>query len=415
MMAAKRIKGSVLLLAAVASFIATLAGVSFLTFVSLLGGQVDREINDSQSLSRNRRSGDEVAPQNVPHRESFADFLYLSNIERDPLRHDIVRFLTPDTLDARVHSNDTIWIENAPNDRPRFMGRVTNTPYCILPHGNHARFDEGFGYRLAIPFPESAQSIRDYSGYNWGTGGQDSLTQIAFSGNNIFYRKCGKIRINGVDMIHCDPSSLGSQYVPIPPSGAIFINGKVWISASRGRVDRMDGAYPESLFNDGDFISQGFSGMLSIGSSETMIIVDDLIYQHAKADNSVPTTIDSCADILGLVSENYVMVGRHVRDTVYIDAGIAALRGAFSVQDIYWSLPPDWDNEKDALLVWGSIAQRCHGLIHTHLPNYHQRGFISKHYCSDVRFANNRPIYFPEVRLNRQNRMLYMLDQGDEG
>jgi hypothetical protein len=406
MMAAKRNKASVLVAAVISSFITSLAGLFFFTFASVVHGQVNHEIGDVHSALSNRRASDEVTPQIIERHQSFADFIYLSNEERDPVRHDPIYFWTPDTLNGWIHSNDTLHFSyGCPNIQG---GRITSPepiyvpPDCELPPGS--------GYYPAIQFPDSAADLRNYSGYNIGTLGHDSLTQLGLSVDHIYFRKCGKVRINGVDKIRCDPATMGQNYIHIPPSGVIFVNGKVWISAARGRADRMDGAYPESLFYDGNFISQGFSGALTIGSSDTIIIVDDLIYRHAKADNSVPTAMDSCSDILGLVSENWVMIGRHVRDSVYINAGITALRAAFSVQDIYWSLPPDWDNEKVALFVWGSIGQRYHGLIHTQVPYGHSRGFIAKHYNYDVRFTRNRPPYFPEARFADQYRVRYMQD-----
>jgi hypothetical protein len=413
MMAAKRNKGSALVAAAITSFIASLAGIFFLTYVTVLANQVDREINDTQSQLGKSRSGEVVAPQSVERHESFADFLCLSDKERDPILTDSICYWTPDTLNGRVHSNDTIWIASAPIDRPAFMRRVTNVPLCIMPPYNHARFDEGWGYHPPVIFPENANELRNYSGFNIGSQGPESLTQLTLSGDNIYFRKCGKIRINGVDKIHCTPALIGENFIVIPPSGAIFVDGKVWISAARGRVDRMDGAYPESLYNDGNFVSQGFSGLLTIGSSDTMIICDDLIYQHANADNSVPSTMDSCADILGLISENWIMVGRRTPNITHINAAMVALHGGFSVQDIYCWVPPGWDNEKQSLFFWGSIAQLNRGIIHSHEPSYHLRGFIQKDYHYDVRFADNRPLYFPLTGTTGRYRLRYISGQND--
>jgi len=53
--------------------------------------------------------------------ETFADYLYLSDIEEDPVRDEPIRFWTPDTLDGKVHSNDTIRVMGS----PRFMKRVS--------------------------------------------------------------------------------------------------------------------------------------------------------------------------------------------------------------------------------------------------------------------------------------------------
>jgi hypothetical protein len=451
-------QGSILVMAVVLSFVTVLLGVTFLTYAVTLHDTISREIAKSQVLYdaqagvyngladqiagrqlqgglRNfyddnkmgydiDREGNEEIDIGTLHQisvrglglsdyedlgltgelnvkfswETYADYLYISNYEEDPLRHGRIYFWTPDTLDGKVHSNDTIWIQSAPNDRPRFMKRVTTTPNKIMPPGHHARFDDtdSPGQRSPILFPDQAEELRNVAGWAAGTQGHDSLTQLGLSGQYIFYRKCGKYHVNGVDKIRCDPSYMGQNYIPIPPSGVIFIYGKTWVSAARGRTDRMDGLYPDSSFNDGNFVSQGFGGQLTIGSADTMIIVDNLIYQRARTDinKTVPTTMDSCSDLLGLVSENYIMIGRYVTDTVYVQAAMAAMRGAISVQDIYWSQPPDWDNEKQSLFVTGSLAMYNRGLVHTHEPYYHLRGFIEKDYHYDVRLMDNPPPHF---------------------
>jgi hypothetical protein len=329
--------------------------------------------------------------------ETYADYLYISHRERDSLRHEIIRFWTPDTLDGKVHSNDTIHIV-ATSDRPRFMKRVTTTMRFIDPANNHARFDEGWGAKTPIYFPDQADEIRlnsGVSGPDWGSIGPDSLVQIVLDGAGVRHRKCGLTRINGVDSITCDPPSIAaSLWEPIPQSQVIFIYGKVWISGSRGRPMLLDGPVPERLNYIG-YTSPGLQGQLTIGSSDTMIITDNIIYARARPNNSVPVSMDSCSDILGLVSERYIMVGKHVRDTVYINAALAAVSGSISVQDIYWNRYPGWDNEKQSLFIWGSLAQRNRGIVHTtDYPLGHLRGFIEKDYHYDWRFKENPPPHF---------------------
>jgi hypothetical protein len=446
-------KGSILVMAVVLSFVTILLGVTFLTFAVTLHNNVSYEIADKQCLydvhaglmwgladktmgrdshgvmrpyyennwigysfsavggedidigqlseiSVYGRGRSEYEGLNISRKmslnfswETYADYLYISNKERDPVRGDIIRFWTPDTLDGKVHSNDTIHIQESA-DRPRFMKRVTSTRNYYDPPGNHARFDQGKGPRAPIFFPDQATELRNVAGWTTGTSGHDSLTQLVLSDGFIFYRQCGRIIVNGVVKIHCTPDFMGDQYVTIPPSGVIFIYGKCWVTASRGRKDMMDGPYPESSMTDGILVSNGFEGQLTIGSSDTMIIPDNIVYKHARSNYSVPTTMDSCRDILGLVSENYIMVGRLVRDTVYINAALAAVRGSISVEDIYWYDPPLWDNEKQSLFIWGSLAQYNRGIVHTSEPSGHTRGFVEKDYHYDVRLQNNPPPHF---------------------
>jgi len=339
--------------------------------------------------------------------ETYADYLYLSHRERDTVRHDDIRFWTPDTLDGKVHSNDTIRIEQA-YDRPVFKKRVTTSMDYIDPPSNHARFDEGWDYRAPIYFPDQADILRNNCGLWLGAGGPDSLIQIVLDGQTILWRKCWLADVGGEDSIICYPQTIAGAHVASQPqSGVVFVLGKLWISASRGRGDIMDGEIPERVsLHPGAYISQGFEGQLTIGCSDTMIITDNLIYKHARAANhqfpySVPTTMDSCADVLGLVSEKFIMIHRQVRDTVYIDAAMAAVSGSISVQDIYWHVSPNNDptnrNPKVSLQIYGSLAQRNRGIVHTTWPcgdPLCERGFDEKDYHYDIRLKDFPTPYY---------------------
>lgn len=307
--------------------------------------------------------------------ETYADYLYLSDVERDSVRHVIIRFWTPDTLDGKVHSNDTLHVMGS----PRFIKRVTSSANTIDPPYNNAHFDEGLYLNQAeIHFPNRADVIRRYSGYRgWGTSTLDSATEITFSGPYIYRRYCG-LEIDPPDTnITCSPGNIASApRFTFPVSGALFIDGKVFVKADRFREDILDPS----------FISDGFEGRLTVASSDTMIIMDNLVYAHSRPDNSVP---DSITDVLGLISENFIMVGKDVEDTVYINAAMAALNGSISVQDIYdyWG-----ENEKQSLFIYGSLAQRNRGIVHT--TDFGTRGFIEKDYHYDNRLQKYPPPHF---------------------
>ena len=305
--------------------------------------------------------------------ETFADYLYLSDVERDPVRREIIRFWTPDTLDGRVHSNDTLHISGS----PRFMKRVTSFARVIDPPNNYASFDEGLGLNSSkIMFPNQANEIRYYSAFSdWGTSTQDSLTEITFSGPTIYRRYCG-YDINGD--FDCTPSSIHDAFqFPIPASGAIFIQGKVMIKADRNHSDIMDPS----------FISLGFEGQLTIASSDTMIIPDNLVYRYANPNYTVPF---DTYDVLGLISENYIMFGEDVDNYIYVNAAMAAINGSITVQDIYRY---GSYNEKQSLFIYGSLAQRNRGLVHSSY-NGGLRGFIEKDYHYDYRLQTRPPPHF---------------------
>jgi hypothetical protein len=350
--------------------------------------------------------------------ETYADYLYITDKERDASRHDIIRFWTPDTLDGKVHSNDTIHIQQSA-DEPRFIKRVTTTRNYIEYPNNDADFDEGWGFRSAIEFPDVAQELRNNAGLVLGTAGlpDDSLIHMVLNGNTIRWRKCGLFEVNGVDSLRCFPTTIAASALEyIPTSGVVFVYGKLWLSAARGRGDRMDGEFPERIANiNSPFVSEGFEGMLTIGCSDTMIITDLLVYKHARTNFSVPASMDSCPDVLGLVSERFIMVHRQCPTVMYINAAMAAIRGSISVQDIYWYTAPRWLNPKQSLQIYGSLAQRNRGIVHTTYPcnsDQCERGFDEKDYHYDTRLQENPPPFFMPAL---DNSIIFMEGYWDGG
>ncbi len=312
---------------------------------------------------------------------TYADYLYISNKERDPVRLEPIFFWTPDTLDGRVHSNDTLHISGS----PRFMKRVTSSAPTTDPPQSYATFDEGLGLNATpIFFPDQADSIRFYSAFSdWGTSSQDSATEITFSGQTIYRRYCG---YDANNEFRCTPSTIsdpGTYQVQIPTSGAIFVRGKVIVKADRNHPDIMDPS----------FISLGFEGRLTLASSDTMIIPDNLVYRWANFDYSVPMSI---SDVLGLISENYIMFGQDVDNYLYVNAAMASLNGSITVQDIY---NYGQYNEKQSLYIYGSLAQRNRGLVHSSYGGG-QRGFIEKDYHYDFRLQTNPPPHFLPTNAN---------------
>jgi hypothetical protein len=184
------------------------------------------------------------------------------------------------------------------------------------------------------------------------------------------------------------------------PAGdaALFVHGKVFIKANTIGRDRMDGV----------FESDGFEGRLTVASSDTMIIYDNLIYKYANPDNSIPTDINDC---LGLISESAIMMGDSVGDTLYVNAALASIGGTISVRDIYdygTCYQPNM-NEKQSLYIHGSLAMRNRGLVHTsyadppcsHPNGWGKRGFIEKDYHYDTRLQMDPPPYF--IRTSEHN------------
>ncbi|UCC78477.1 MAG: hypothetical protein JSW64_09330 [Candidatus Zixiibacteriota bacterium] len=337
--------------------------------------------------------------------ETFADYLYLSDCEEDPVRNDRIRFWGPDTLDGKVHSNDTIHVQYGQGHWPRFMKKTTSCAPYILPFNHQATFDEGFFPNAeSIYFPDQADEIRIRTmRSNFGTFDPDSVTELTFDGRRIIVRFCGPGDPPYQNSLVCDWDQISqSQDVMTIPGGdaALFVHGKIFIKANRGRPDLMDPS----------FNSLGFEGRLTVASSDTMIIYDNLVYKNAAADNSVPIDITDC---LGLISESAIMVGDSVGDTVYINAALASIGGTISVRDIYdYGTPgnPN-DNEKQSLFIYGSLAMLNRGIVHTTHNGWGDRGFIEKDYHYDTRLQMDPPPYF--IRASEHNT-IYKESRGED-
>ena len=304
--------------------------------------------------------------------ETFADYLYITDAETDMVWGQTIYFWSPDTLDGKVHTNDHISIMPW-SDRPVFKKRVTSSASYISPPDHHAEFWEGlYLNQPEITFPDQAEEVRAYAGgmYTYGTGHPDSVYWLAFLGDGYKVRRSAN-RGNTWDM---DFDEL--PLIPLPPAGAIFVNGKCWVSTTQ---------YPdEANPTDGRL-----NGRVTVGSSDTLYIRGKTVYSCWDDTNRV-VPLD-CNDALGLISEKWVLVSDRIPYWHYgitINAGIAALRGSFSIDRIYSDA-----SEHQSLLVYGSLAQYHRGIVHVGSCGGGV-GYCQKDYKYDDRFRKHPPPHF---------------------
>ena len=310
------------------------------------------------------------------HHQTFADYLYITDDEHDLVWDQTIYFWTPDTLDGKVHTNDVIHIM-PDQDRPVFKKRVTSSASYISPPNNHARFDEGlYLNQPEIYFPDQAEEVRRYAGpqYTYGNNDPDSVYWLAFLGDKFKVRKSGNRGNTWVSDWDALP------LIDLPGSGAIYVNGKCWISTTQ---------YPDSANpHDGRL-----DGRVTVASSDTMYIRGQTVYScFDDVNNIVPS---NCNDALGLISEEWVLVSDRLPSWHYgikITAGIAALRGSFSVDKVYSNA-----REHQSLFVYGSIAQYHRGIVHVGSCGWGV-GYCQKDYKYDDRFRKNPPPHFIAIQ-----------------
>jgi hypothetical protein len=100
--------------------------------------------------------------------ETFADYLWLTNSEHDMTTGNALYWWQADTLDGRVHSNDTLFISAGQSYGPVFYKKVTSCQDDTKPPRNTYNYNlvfksEFFPRSARIVFPDQADSVRRYA------------------------------------------------------------------------------------------------------------------------------------------------------------------------------------------------------------------------------------------------------------
>jgi hypothetical protein len=319
--------------------------------------------------------------------QSFADYLWLTNDEHAIPSGDSILWWTPDTLDGKVHSNGYLFIHGTQN-RPLFLKQVTTCKSDTKPpkatYSWNLVFKGGFrGNATKINFPNQADSVRQYAYNEWLIGRDDStrfkMYYIRFFNGNTF-KVLEKLRSSSFTFDTSTTGPGGWNAVPIrrmPPSGAVFVYGKLFIDAPY-------------VLNRPEL--RGIDGRLTIASADSIIVLHNLVYKCSNtATGKVPL---GCDDALGLISEKFLLMSKRCGAPLYplpgallVNAGLVALSGSMGCEDVGNS------PEYNSLVIHGSIAQLNRGVIHRGSAGF-GTGFVQKDYFYDQRFAKNPPPHF---------------------
>ncbi len=313
---------------------------------------------------------------------NFADYMYLSNYERTNFG-DQIKFWSEDTLNGRVHSNDTIAIMG----RPVFYDVVTT----------HApEFWEGVGYNpeFHIPpifrapivqIPEFAENLRTFA------------TNYYAPGNN----KQMRIRIIGAlaDVWTWDLGvafdSTEAQHDQIPLGGS-----------------------DKCIFTETPLEFWGFdiTGSVTVGSAQLVRLMDDVRVGGGTSGTPEYRVLSSNTNYVGIVSEGQVKIantpangrensngagfsqGNPALTDIVINAAIVALGESFTFEQqndldsgyVSSTIPDD----RGTIYLYGSLTQLRRGYVHR--TNNQSTGY-AKQYRYDSRFLKRRPPCFFEA------------------
>jgi hypothetical protein len=320
--------------------------------------------------------------------QSFADYLWLTNDEHDITTGDSILWWTPDTLDGRVHSNGYLFIHGTQN-RPLFLKQVSTCKSDTKPPRStySANLVYKGGFKASAPriiFPDQADSVRRYSYDRWLVGRSDStrfrMYYLRFFSGNTF-----KILLKPRSSSFTFDTTMSSTpgvgwnavpFIPMPPQGAVFVYGKLFIDApyipARGLL--------------------GIDGRLTIAAADSIIVLHNLVY---KCSNTTTGKVPlGCDDALGLISEKYLLMSKNCGAALYpapgallVNGGLVALHGSMGCENV--GIAPEFNS----LMIHGSIAQLNRGVVHRGSAGF-GTGFVQKDYFYDQRFAKSPPPHF---------------------
>lgn len=296
---------------------------------------------------------------------SYARFAYFSNDEDQMFWWGTrpIWFIGGDTIRGPLHTNDTLNI----SDNPIFEGPVSSSaPAINYYHGgpplDNPEFRESISLGVpTIALPSSADIISNLRAQSL------QPTGLYLTGNTAI-----NLLSNGtMNVINSDAGWTTPHNTAIPSNGAVFVDG--------GYVD----------------VSGVLNGQLTIGTSNSIYIVNNLLY------NDDPETNPASTDILGLVAQNNVYVDSTAPYDLEIDAYIMALNTSFGVENYNTVL-------KGTLTIYGGITQYRRGPVGTFNSTTGTRvSGYSKNYFYDSRLENTAPPHFPPAR-DASGRIIYI-------
>ncbi|MCX5666228.1 MAG: DUF4900 domain-containing protein [Candidatus Omnitrophica bacterium] len=303
---------------------------------------------------------------------TIARYIYLTNLETRA--GSPIWFIGGDIVRGPLHTNGQI---NVYND-PTFEGPVSSvSPSINYYHGPPPLDNPDFQETLTlgaprIQLPATADIITSISDAARATSGAG----LYFKGNTtITLISNGTVNITNDGRGLTGVANAGLRWtnhnVPLPANGALFVN-------------------------NGDANMSGIlSGQLTVGTNKNINVTDSILY------NSDPRTNPNSTDMLGLVSQNNVIVKSSAPNNLEIDAYILALNTSFYLENYTSGL-------KGTLTLYGGITQVERGAVGTFNANTGQRasGYM-KDYNYDERFQEVAPAYFPPAK-DASGRIMYL-------
>ena len=301
---------------------------------------------------------------------TIARYIYLTNSE---LRGgSSIWFIGGDIVRGPMHTNGQINIYRDPT----FEGPVSSVSTSINYYNGPPPLDNpDFQETLTLGAPriqlpvttDIINSIRDNARQAGGLYFAGITTATLISNGSVNITNDGRGLINVANA----GQNWTNHNVPLPANSALFVNN--------GNVN----------------MSGILAGQLTVGTDRNVNIVGNLLY------NADPRTNPTSTDMLGVVSQNNVVIASSAPYNLEIDAYILALNNSFYLENYTSGL-------KGTLTLYGGITQVERGAVGTFNARTGQRasGYM-KDYNYDGRFQDVAPAYFPPAR-DANGRLMYL-------
>jgi len=320
-----------------------------------------------------------------------------------------ITFITGDTLDGRVHFNDTPQMTGTPRFLQSYATAATNCknlPYnvnnCKRGSGTPNLNGQRATFSDVLLLPDNANNFSSYPGCQY-TG--DTRIRFNAAGTMTVWSTRSQGTSTGAG---CGTfTGTGSVTVPVPDDKVIYV--KNWTSQSKCAVGQVGDGLPvindinvdvPTFFcgNGNVYIEGTVKGRVTIAAQNNVVVTGDLLIDGVAAGATPAGT-----SLTGLVAGNSVVVEHPVRCTGtsggscnawanietsgterHIYASIQTLQRSFWVQSY------DRGSNLGDLNVYGSIAQKWRGIVGRGSSGY------LKDYRYDSRLRFQSPPYFPQ-------------------
>lgn len=310
---------------------------------------------------------------------NFADYMYLSDHERTSFG-DWIKFWHEDTLNGRVHSNDTIAIM----ERPMFYDKVTtHAPVFWQGTGYNPYFQYPPVFRAPIvEIPEVARNLRQYATHYYDPGDDMQM----------------RIRIAG---------AIAHVYT--------WADGEAFDSLQAQHDQVQLGGGEQCIFTESklELMGTGILGAVTIGSAKLVRLMDDVRIGGATTGPPDYRVLPGNENYVGIVSEGDIKIantpangrensnglgfnqGNQNLTNIVITAAVVALGESFTFEQqndpdsgYVCTCQPD---DRGMIYLYGSLTQRRRGYVHRSTRSSTGYG---KQYRYDLRFLTRRPPCF---------------------